>query len=88
MPFYVVDRIEGKIAVVVADDGAEFDVPRRGLPKGTREGTVLRIDAAAGETPDWGQAVIDEAEGVRRLERARETLQRLGKTDPGGDIEL
>ena len=88
MPFYVVDRIEGKIAVVVADDGAEFDVPRRSLPKGTREGTVLRIDAAAGETPNWGQAVIDEAEGVRRLERARETLQRLTKNDPGGDIDL
>jgi hypothetical protein len=88
MPFYVVDRIEGKVAVVVAEDGSELDVPRRGLPKGSREGTVLRIDAAAGETPDWGQAVIDEAEGARRLERARETLRRLSKTDPGGDIEL
>ena len=88
MPFFVVDRIEGTIAVVVADDGSEFDLPRRGLPKGTREGTVLRIDAAAGETPDWGQAVIDEAEGVRRLERSRETVRRLSETDPGGDIEL
>ena len=87
MPFYVIDRIEGKVAVVVADDGRTFDVPRRTLPKGCREGTVLRIDAAT-DTPDWTEAAIDEAERVRRLERARDTVRQLSETDPGGDIEL
>ena len=88
MPFYVVDRIEGTVAVVVGDDGGTFDVPRRALPKGSREGTVLRIDAAAGEAPDWAEAAVDEAERGRRLEQARETVRRLSETDPGGDVEL
>jgi len=88
MPFYVVDRIEGTTAVIVADDGREFDVPRRALPKGCREGTVLRIDAASMESLDWANAVIDETERVRRLERARDALRRLSESDPGGDVEL
>jgi len=88
MPFFVVDRIEGKIAVIVADDGSSFDVPRRDLPKGCREGTVLRLDAVIRGTPNWADAVIDEGERIRRLERARDRLQRLGDTDPGGDVEL
>ena len=88
MPFYVVDRIEGTTTVIVADDGREFDVPRQALPRGCREGTVLRIDAASTESPDWANAVIDETERVRRLEVARDTLRRLSETDPGGDVEL
>jgi len=85
MGYYVVDRMEGTIAVIVADDGRTFDVPRNELPKGSREGTVLRADDG---DPDWSKAQIDEAEGRRRLEHARETLRRLGETDPGGDIDL
>jgi hypothetical protein len=85
MAYYVVDRLEGKIAVVVADDGRTFDVARSDLPKGCREGTVLRADDG---DPDWSQAKIDEAEGRRRLDVARDTLKRLKETDPGGDIEL
>ena len=88
MSFYVIDRIEGAIAVIVADDDREFNVPRRALPKGSREGTVLRVDTQKKSNPDWGTAVIDEAERERRLERSRDTLRRLSKTDPGGDIEL
>ena len=87
MPF-VVDRIEGTTATIVGDDGHTFDVTRRALPQGCREGTVLRIDATSMESPDWDNAVIDEPERVRRLERARDTLRRLSETDPGGDVEL
>jgi hypothetical protein len=85
MPFYVVDRIEGDVAVVVSDDGRTFDVERRVLPKSSREGTVLRVE---GPTPDWATAVVDETERQRRLDRAREDLKRLGDSDPGGDVEL
>jgi len=88
MPFYVVDRIEGTTAVIVADDGGTFDAPLRALPKGCREGTVLRIDAANMESPDWKYAVIDEPERVRRLEQAQNTLRRLSESDPGGDVDL
>lgn len=87
MTYYVVDRIEGKTAVVVGDDGQSFDVPRRDLPKGVREGTVLRIEAK-GDSIDWSRAEIDEAERHRRLKVARERLDRLSETDAGGDIEL
>ncbi len=87
MIYYVVDRIEGKIAVVVGDNGRSFDVPKRQLPHGSREGTVLRVEER-GDTIDWSRAVIDDAERKRRLERARETLRRLGETDPGGDVKL
>ena len=87
MTFYVIDRIEGKIAVVVGDDGRSFDVPNRQLPRGCREGTVLRVEAR-GETIDWSRAEIDEAERARRLEQARDALRRLGETDRGGDVKL
>jgi hypothetical protein len=85
MPFYVVDRFEGDVAVVVADDGRSFDVERRALPKRSREGTVLRVE---GQTPDWAKAVIDDTENQRRLDRAQEDLKRLGDSDAGGDVEL
>jgi Protein of unknown function (DUF3006) len=89
MPFFVIDRIEGSIAVVVADDGRTFDVPTRALPNVSREGTVLRIDRAAdSKPPDWAEAIADEAERLRRLDRARQTIHRLSRTDDGGDIEL
>jgi hypothetical protein len=84
-PFYVVDRIEGDAAVVVADDGRSFDVERRALPKRSGEGTVLRVE---GSDPDWATAVIDDAERQRRLDRAQEELKRLRDSDPGGDVEL
>ncbi len=41
---WVVDRIEGEAAVLVADDDQEMlDIPLNVLPHGVREGTVLRV---------------------------------------------
>jgi hypothetical protein len=85
--FYVVDRIEGPVAVLVADAGPTYDVPRSVLPAGTQEGTVLEVPGSA-DPPDWSRSTIDDAERTRRLDRARETLRRLGETDPGGDVTL
>ena len=81
------DRIEGKIAVVLRDDDRSYDVPRAQLPKKAREGSVLRVASVAG-APDWSTAVIEEAEERRRDREAQETLDRLKKTDPGGDVQL
>jgi hypothetical protein len=88
MAYYVIDRFEGSLAVIVGDDGRTFDVARSKLPEGCREGTVLRLEAQGDRAPDWSRAVIDEAERARRLERAREALRRLAESDPGGDITL
>jgi len=86
--YYAVDRIEGKIAVLVADEGTAVDVPKRRLPNGVREGSVLQVPVGDDGSPDWSSAVLDEAERERRVNQARETLDRLRKGDPGGDITL
>lgn len=88
MAFYVIDRIEGRSAVIVDDDGRTFDVPKDLLPQGSREGSVLWLETVGDKAPDWSGAAIDEVERARRLAKARETLRRLGETDPGGDVTL
>lgn len=81
---YVVDRMKGPLAIVIADDGRTFEVESQRLPAGCAEGTVLR----AAETPDWTTAVVDEPERNRRLGRSRAALRDLAAHDPGGDIDL
>jgi hypothetical protein len=83
--FYAVDRIVGSRAVLLDDNGAEFEVMLSLLPEGTREGSVLRVK---GSPPEWETAALDAAERLRRLERARKELDRLKRSDPGGDIVL
>ena len=85
---WVVDRVEGGIAVVVAnEDGQAHDVPLSVLPSGSREGSVLRVGEGAGE-PLWNSAVLDEKSRLERLKQAEAALDELRKRDPGGDIVL
>jgi len=86
--FYSVDRLERAIAVLVGDDGVGLDVLKRTLPVTVREGVVLRVRLDADGTPDWSSATIDDAERERRLREARDRLERLRGTDPGGDVLL
>ena len=85
--FYAIDRLEGKTAVLVADDGTTIDVDRSKLPR-VREGSVLRVRLGASGQPDWSSAEIDKDEEERRLKRAREILDEMKRSDPGGDIQL
>ena len=87
---FVVDRLEGKVAVIIADDdGRHFDVPRSAIPKDARrEGAVLRVKMSKAGEPDWNSAEVDRAEETRRLEDARKQLEKLKGSDPGGDISL
>jgi hypothetical protein len=66
MAHFVVHRFEGTAAVIVADDGREFLAPRRLLPDGSVEGTVLRLNLDNPVTGDWSAAQIDEEESRRR----------------------
>ena len=85
---WVVDRVEGPIAVLVRDENERTeDVPIGVLPGGSREGSVLRVPEADGR-PDWAAAVLDEEARRARLREAEEVLERLRRRDPGGDIEL
>ena len=86
--FYAVDRIEREIAVLVSDSGATVQMPRIELPTGIREGAVLRVRLGAQNLPDWSSAVIDREEERRRLREAKETLDDMKRSDPGGDIKL
>ena len=85
---WVVDRIEGEAAVVVADDDQEMlDIPLNVLPHGVREGTVLRVT----ESKDhllWVSAMLDEELRLKRLRQAKTALHELKNRDPGGDIVL
>jgi hypothetical protein len=85
---YTIDRIEGRFAVLAPDEGPPIEVARRELPKGAREGSVLRVAMDGQGQPDWPTAVIDRGEEKRRSDKAEKTLDEMKKTDPGGDITL
>ncbi len=86
--FYAVDRLERNVAVLVSDRGETIEIPRLELPTGTREGSVLRVRFGAQNLPDWSSAVIDRDEEKRRLKEAKQQLDEMKRTDPGGDITL
>jgi hypothetical protein len=86
--FFAVDRLERNIVVLVSDTGETIDMPRVELPVGVREGAVLRVRFGAQNLPDWSSAVIAKEEEKRRLREAKEMLDDLKRSDPGGDIKL
>ena len=88
MPYYAVDRLEGEIAVLVADDTSVSELPSRMLPHGIHEGSILRVELDASGAPIWSAAVIDKAEQDRRLREMQRKLKELRAKDPGGDITL
>ena len=57
---FAVDRIDGRLATLIDANGAVADVPRRWLPSGLREGSIIRVVVRA-IGPDWATAEPDEA---------------------------
>ena len=86
--FYSVDRLERAVAVLVGDDGVALDVLKKTLPVKVREGVVQRVRLEADGKPDSSSATVDDVERERRLQEARERVERLRSTDPGGDVVL
>lgn len=85
---WVVDRVEGGIAVVVRDEDARLeDVPVTLLPADIAEGAVLRVPESGGR-PAWAHAAVNEELRRTRLREAKEVLERLRRRDPGGDVVL
>lgn len=84
----IVDRLEGEMVVVELAGGGTIDLPRWMLPPELREGDV--IAASAGRSPDgWRvETRVDPAATEERRSSAREALDRLASSDPGGDIQL
>ena len=84
---YVVDRIEDRHLVLIADDSEEVVLATRQLPMPVIEGSVLRVRITDGK-PDWGTARADTAEQSLRLDSVRKRMDEMRKGDPGGDLEL
>ena len=63
--FYVVDRLESAVAVLIDDQGRTASVPLDRLPTGTAAGIVLRVPLDA-TVPNWSRAFIDREETERR----------------------
>jgi hypothetical protein len=85
---YVVDRLEGDLAVLIGDDDTQVELPKTALPFRLKEGMVLRVSMDGHGQPQWTRAERDEAEERRRTGDARARLERLKRRDPGGDVRL
>ncbi|MEI8374170.1 MAG: DUF3006 domain-containing protein [Planctomycetota bacterium] len=71
------DRYEGKIAVLLTDDGRQVDFPKELLPKGAKPGDMLSF------------SIEVDREATESLKRGTQALQdKLRKTDSGEDIKL
>jgi hypothetical protein len=86
---FVVDRREGAHLVLESEQHACHDVQATKLPtQCRREGAVLDVPLDEKGNPIWKQASRNHAEELRRLQVAAAQLERLRRSDPGGDVEL
>jgi prophage tail gpP-like protein len=75
----VIDRFEGKFAVlIVGEDEQRINVPRKLLPKHSREGSWLQVEIQNDEVIS---AVMDEEETANTKQRIAEKLERLRRGD-------
>ena len=61
----IIDRFEGKIAVVEIDGGDMKDIPKNSLPKGAKVGDMLIID---------GDKITVSKEGTKHLKKEIDDL--------------
>ena len=77
---FSIDRFEGDkedIAVLLADDGTQINVPKVLLPRGVKAGDILSV------------AIEKDIEATRTVSKETRAVQAdLKKSDPGGDINL
>lgn len=70
----VIDRFEGKYAIITLEDERRFDFPRKQLPKGARSGTWLQVEVDGDEIQ---VLTIDEAETQNARARIADKLAQL-----------
>ncbi|MBU1077154.1 MAG: DUF3006 domain-containing protein [Spirochaetes bacterium] len=64
----IVDRIEGKIAVLEIEGEALIECPKKFLPKGTKEGTILNVSFQ-----------IDKVKELQQKEKVKALQERMKK---------
>ena len=75
----VIDRFEGDFAILsIGDDERRFNVPRKSLPKGSKEGSWLQVELD-GDTLLHVQ--LDPEETARARERIAEKMASLLRGD-------
>ena len=75
----VIDRFEGAFAVIsIGDDNRRLDVPRKILPKGSKEGSWLQVKL---DGDNLVHVELDPEETARARERIAEKLARLTRGD-------
>ncbi|CAM4248081.1 DUF3006 domain-containing protein [Deinococcus marmoris] len=79
-----IDGIEGKLARVELPDGTTQDWRLSSLPRGIKEGDVIRINVQGGDM----DLEIDHEETDRRLALGQRQLDRLNAKAPDGDLDL
>lgn len=85
----VVDRIEGREAVLVEDDGRTYEILAEELPAECRvEGALLDVPLDSKREPLWLRAHRNRPEEDRLRREAADALRELRKRDPGGDVQL
>lgn len=82
--YVVIDGIEGHLARVELPDGGTEDWRLSSLPKGVKEGDVIRIDVQGGDV----DIKIDHEETDRRHAQGQRQLDALNAATPDGDINL
>jgi hypothetical protein len=86
---WVVDRVEGAVAVLVEDEeGIVVEVATSLLGELAIEGAVLLVPLGTVGEPRWVDAVRDVAEEQVRREEGEGVLDQLRDRDPGGDVIL
>ena len=68
---YDLDRLEGRVAVLVDDDGLSLTIPMKKLPKDAREGDRLNYDGKA--------FFIDSKATKESLRAAKHLLDKITK---------
>ena len=79
-----VDGIEGTVARVELPDGTTEDWSLSSLPKGVKEGDVVKVRVEGGDV----EVETDHAETKRRREKAQAQMDALNVAPPAGEINL
>ncbi len=83
---YVVDRIEGEVAVLIDEDQRSVDAPLDRFQVPLHEGLALRVPIGDQGAPQWGKAEIDRREA--EMQESEEMLEELRGRDEGGNVKV
>lgn len=69
MKLYGIDRFEGDVVVLVDGEGNAFNINRKDLPSGAKEGQIVRYDGK--------NYVIDSVETEKKQEESKALIEDL-----------